>query len=188
MKELAETLKHPSKMYGLILINGVSRGINWFEGYETQTADPALLRALRRHSDENVNAKNVIKFLNSFLKRTSIITQRPNESNKNTNPPITLTCTIMHITRLSSPHKDDVSDTNDKCDPTKSSYFEFSNCSGTVLDEQAAKTAESIRSFPQGLDHISHKKNRTTVIMCFSPSSCRLQKERTNCSLISIRL
>ncbi|CAF4428268.1 unnamed protein product, partial [Adineta steineri] len=99
-------------------------------------------------------AKNVIKLLNSFLKRTPIIMERPNETNKNANPPITLTCTIMHITGFTSPHKDDVIDTNDKCDPTKSSYVEFSDCGGAVLDEQPAKTAEAIRLFLQGLGHI----------------------------------
>ncbi|CAF0744891.1 unnamed protein product [Adineta steineri] len=178
-------LKYPSKMYGLILINGVSRGINYFEGFtlkwptkdmpqttwtdplltyliwyhlgfETQTAHPDLVQSLRRHLEENVNAKNVIKLLNSFLKRTPIIMERPNEMNKNANPPITLTCTIMHITGFTSPHKDDVIDTNDKCDPTKSSYVEFSDCGGAVLDEQPAKTAEAIRLFLQGLGHISH--------------------------------
>jgi len=178
-------LKYPTKIYGLILINCISRGIGWFEGftlkwptkdmpqqtwtdalltyliwyhlgYETQTEHPDLVQALRRHLEENVNAKNVIKLLNSFLKRTPILMERPNESNKDANPPKSLKCAIMNITGFSSPHKDDVIDTNDRCDPTMSSYVEFSDCGGAVLDEQPAKTAEAIRLFLQGLGHISH--------------------------------
>ena len=59
----------------------------------------------------------------------------------------------MNVTGFSSPHKDDVIDTNDRCDPTKSSYVEFADCGGAVLDEQPAKTAEAIRLFLQGLGH-----------------------------------
>jgi len=62
-------------------------------------------------------------------------------------------CVIMNITGFSSPHKDDVIDTNDRCDPAKSSYVEFADCGGAVLDEQPAKTAEAIRLFLQGLGH-----------------------------------
>ena len=62
-------------------------------------------------------------------------------------------CTIINITGFSSPHKDDVIDTNDRCDPTMSSYVEFSDCGGAVLEEQPAKTAEAIRLFLQGLGH-----------------------------------
>ncbi|CAF0916546.1 unnamed protein product [Adineta ricciae] len=178
-------LKYSSKIYGLILINCVSRGIGWFEGFtlkwptkdmpqqtwtdavltyliwyhlgfETQTAHPDLVQALRRHLEENVNAKNVIKLLNSFLKRTPIEMERPNESNKNADPPKFLKCTVLNITGFSSPHKDDVVDTNDRCDPTKSSYVEFADCGGAVLEEQPAKTAEAVRLFLQGLGHISH--------------------------------
>jgi hypothetical protein len=99
--------------------------------------------------------------------------ERPNESNKNANPPKTLKykkkklysekkiffynssyrCTIINITGFSSPHKDDVIDTNDRCDPTMSTYVEFSDCGGAVLEEQPAKTAEAIRLFLQGLGH-----------------------------------
>ena len=35
---------------------------------ETQNEHPDLVQGLRRHLEENVNAKNVIKLLNSFLK------------------------------------------------------------------------------------------------------------------------
>ena len=56
-------------------------------GYESQTTHPDLVQALRSHLEENDNAKNVIKLLNSFLKRTTIIMERPTELNKNANPP-----------------------------------------------------------------------------------------------------
>ncbi|CAF3009667.1 unnamed protein product [Rotaria socialis] len=178
-------LKYSSKVYGLILINCISRGLSWFEGfslkwptqdmpqqtwtdplltyltwhhlgYETQITHPDLVQALRRHLEENVNAKNVIKLLNSFLKRTPILMERPNESNKNSNPPKSLKCTVVNITGFSAPHKDDVIDTNDKCDPAMSSYVEFADCGGAILEEQPAKTAEAIRLFLQGLGYISH--------------------------------
>ncbi|UJR33050.1 hypothetical protein I4U23_020509 [Adineta vaga] len=178
-------LKYSSKIYGLILINCVSRGIGWFEGFtlkwptkdmpqqtwtdplltyliwyhlgfETQGTHQDLVQALRRHLEENVNAKNVIKLLNSFLKRTPIEMERPNESNKNANSPKVLKCTVLNITGFSSPHKDDVIDTNDRCDPKKSSYVEFADCGGAILEEQPAKTAEAIRLFLQGLGHISY--------------------------------
>ncbi|CAF4167349.1 unnamed protein product, partial [Rotaria sp. Silwood2] len=178
-------LKYSTKIYGLILVNCISRGIGWFEGftlkwptqdmpqqawtdalltyliwyhlgYESQSAHPDLVQGLRRHLEENVNAKNVVKLLNSFLKRTPILMERPNELNKNANPPISLKCNIINITGFSSPHKDDVIDTNDKCDPAKSSYVEFADCGGALLEEQPAKTAEAIRLFLQGLGYISH--------------------------------
>lgn len=44
-------------------------------------------------------------------------------------------------------------DTNDRCDPATSSYVEYADCGGAVLEEQPAKTAESIRLFLQGLGH-----------------------------------
>jgi hypothetical protein len=62
-------------------------------------------------------------------------------------------CTVLNITGFSSPHKDDVIDTNDRCDPAMTSYVEFADCGGAVLDEQPAKTAEAIRLFLQGLGH-----------------------------------
>lgn len=62
-------------------------------------------------------------------------------------------CTVLNVTGFSSPHKDDVVETHDQCDPTTSSYLEFSDCGGAVLDEQPAKLAEAIRLFLQGLGH-----------------------------------
>lgn len=62
-------------------------------------------------------------------------------------------CTVLNVTGFSSPHKDDVVDTHDRCDPTKSSYLEFSDCGGAIIDEQPAKLAEAIRLFLQGLGH-----------------------------------
>jgi hypothetical protein len=64
----------------------------------------------------------------------------------------------MNITGFSSPHKDDVIDTNDRCDPAMSSYVEFSDCGGAVLEEQPAKLAEAIRLFLQGLGHSKSSK------------------------------
>jgi hypothetical protein len=105
-----------------------------------------------------------------LVRRTPILMERPSESNKNDNPSKSLKykkkffgfcyfnnslcrCVIINITGFSSPHKDDVIDTNDRCDPAKSSYVEFADCGGAVLDEQPAKTAEAIRLFLQGLGH-----------------------------------
>ena len=62
-------------------------------------------------------------------------------------------CTVINLTGFSSPHKDDVIDTNDRCDPSITSYVEFADCGGAVLEEQPAKTAEAIRLFLQGLGH-----------------------------------
>ncbi|CAF1022306.1 unnamed protein product [Didymodactylos carnosus] len=129
-------LLQPSKIYGLVLINCISRAIGWFEGFsikETQSTHSDLVQSLRRHLEENVNAKNVIKYLNSFFK-----------------------CSVINVTGFTSPHKDDVVDTNDKCDPAKSSLVEFSDCGGFVLEEQPAKMAESFRLFLQGLGYLSH--------------------------------
>jgi len=82
--------------------------------------------------------------------------ERPTDANKNMKPPRTLQCSVMNVTGNMSPHQDDVVDTNDKCDPTKSSLVEFSDCGGAVLEEQPAKLAESFRLFLQGLGHLSH--------------------------------
>ena len=59
----------------------------------------------------------------------------------------------MNITGVSSPHKDDVIETNDRCDPKLASYLEFPDCGGAVLDEQPARTAEAIRLYLQGLGY-----------------------------------
>ena len=62
-------------------------------------------------------------------------------------------CTVLNVTGFTSPHKDDVIDTQDHCDPRKASYVEFSDCGGAILDEQPGKMAEAIRLFLQGLGH-----------------------------------
>ena len=59
----------------------------------------------------------------------------------------------MNITGVSSPHKDDVIETNDRCDPKLATYLEFPDCGGDVLDEQPARTAEAIRLYLQGLGY-----------------------------------
>lgn len=66
---------------------------------------------------------------------------------------------VINITGFSSPHKDDVIDTNDLCDPTQCSYVEFSDCGGAILEEQPAKTAEAIRLFLQGLGYSKSLNN-----------------------------
>jgi len=62
-------------------------------------------------------------------------------------------CSVVNITGSSSPHKNDVIDTNDRCNPATTSYVEFSDCGGAIIDEQPAKLAESIRLFLQGLGY-----------------------------------
>jgi hypothetical protein len=59
----------------------------------------------------------------------------------------------MNITGSTSPHKDDVVETNDLMDPATTSYVEFSDCGGAILDEQPAKMAEAVRLFLQGLGY-----------------------------------
>ena len=59
----------------------------------------------------------------------------------------------MNITGVSSPHKDDVIETNDRCDPKLTTYLEFPDCGGAILDEQPARTAEAIRLYLQGLGY-----------------------------------
>ncbi|CAF1359026.1 unnamed protein product [Adineta steineri] len=174
-------LKYSSKINGLILVNCSTRGVGWLEGFSlkwptkdipeqrwtesllnyliwhlvgstSESTQYELANDLRDHLENNCNVRNVIKLLNSYLKRTAIpITQ----SNKKMNPSQSLQCSVINITGSSSPHKDDVIDTNNQCDPAMTSYVEFSDCSGAVLDEQPAKLAESIRLFLQGLGYIS---------------------------------
>ena len=69
----------------------------------------------------------------------------------------------MNVTGFSSPHKDDVIDTNDRCDPIKSSYVEFSDCGGAILDEQPAKLTEAIRLFLQGLGHSEFEPKKISI-------------------------
>jgi len=54
----------------------------------------------------------------------------------------------------STPHDDDVIDTNGRLDPTKSSLVKFSDCGGMVLEEQPAKMAEALRYFLQGIGYV----------------------------------
>lgn len=74
-------------------------------------------------------------------------------------------CTVLNITGFTSPHKDDVIDTNDRCDPANSSYVEYADCGGAILDEQPAKTAESIRLFLQGLGHSTFTGNNPHLLL-----------------------
>ena len=76
-------------------------------------------------------------------------------------------CSVLNITGCSSPHKDDVINTNDRCDPTRTSYVEFTDCGGAVIEEQPAKLAESIRLFLQGLGY----SKKTLSIFEISPHS-----------------
>ncbi|CAF1335904.1 unnamed protein product [Rotaria sp. Silwood1] len=175
-------LQYPTKIYGLILINCVSRSVGWLESFSVKrtakdvtqqhwteallsyliehnlgsTSDPDLVNMVRRHLEENVKAKNVIKLLNSYLTRTALPINRPADTGRKANPSGTLKCSVINITGSSSPHKQDVMDTNDRCDPSMASYVELADCGGAVLLEQPAKLAESIRLFLQGLGYISH--------------------------------
>jgi hypothetical protein len=79
-------------------------------------------------------------------------------------------CTVINITGFSSPHKDDVIDTNDRCDPTMTSYVEFSDCGGAIIDEQPAKLAEAIRLFLQGLGYSKKDSFFETIKSVFSVS------------------
>jgi hypothetical protein len=89
-------------------------------------------------------------------------------------------CTVINITGFSSPHKDDVIDTNDRCDPTMSSYVEFSDCGGAVLEEQPAKLAEAIRLFLQGLGH--SKSIKFSFLKLISLFSCSYEYSKIfNC-------
>jgi len=178
-------LKYPPKIYGLILINCMTRGVGWLEGFslkwptkdipdqqwtvsllnyllwyhlgsDAQTSSPDLVHIIRQHLEENVNVRNVIKLLNSFFKRTAIPIVREEKLDKHNDTTKNLHCQILNITGSKSPHKDDVIDTNDRCDPKNSTYVEFSNCGGAILEEEPAKTAEAIRLFLQGLGYMSH--------------------------------
>ncbi|CAF2586326.1 unnamed protein product [Rotaria sp. Silwood2] len=178
-------LQYPSKIYGLILVNCVARSVKWLENFSikrtvkdmaqqhwtdallnylieyhlgsaTQVSDPDLVNMLRRHLEENVKAKNVIKLLNSFLTRTAIPMDPPAVGSKGANSSRTLKCSVINITGSTSPHKQDVMDTNDQCDASMASYVEVVDCGGAVLLEQPSKLAESIRLFLQGLGYLSH--------------------------------
>ncbi len=62
-------------------------------------------------------------------------------------------CSILNITGDSSPHEDEVVETNGRLDPTKSSFVKFGDCGGMVLEEQPAKVAEALRHYLQGLGY-----------------------------------
>lgn len=208
-------LKYPSKFYGLVLVNCVTRSARWLEGFslkwptkdipdqkwtdslmkyllwyhlgsETQKTQPDLEDLLRRHLEENVNVKNVIKLMNTYFKRTAIHMERPNLSNKETN---TLNCSVLNVTGVSSPHKDDVIETNDCCDQTRTTYVEFTDCGGSILDEQPAKLAEAIRLFLQGLGYMSHLSiPRYSTAARLSEQIADYQREHGSSSKVPRRL
>ncbi|CAF0764533.1 unnamed protein product, partial [Didymodactylos carnosus] len=130
--------------------------ISYHLGNETQSTHLGLVQSVRRHLEEDVNPRNVMKYVNSYFKRTSITMEQPSDANKNSVPSKTLKCSVINVTGFSSPHKNDVFFTNDKCDPSKSSLVEFADCGGFVLEEQPAKMAEAFRLFLQGLGTLSH--------------------------------
>lgn len=75
-------------------------------------------------------------------------------------------CSVLNITGFSSPHKEDVINTNDRCDPTRTSYVEFTDCGGAVIEEQPSKLAESIRLFLQGLGYSKKNNFELQNIIC----------------------
>lgn len=175
-------LTHPDMVNACIFINCVTTKCGWIEwGYQkwnrwylgsgqyTDFTNNYLLwhhfgyNSLEHNHDlvetysrifPKINPVNLGLLVSSYISRTDLGIER-HDFEHNVQK-FNFKCSVLNITGDSSPHEDDVVETNGRLDPTKSAFVKFSDCGGLVLEEQPAKVAETLRHFLQGLGYVPH--------------------------------
>lgn len=122
-------------------------------GYQTLERNYDLIETYSRIFSR-LNPVNLSHLINAYINRTDLGIQRKDFESHYTVPTFNFKCSILNVMGDSTPHDDDVIDTNGRLDPTKSSLVKFSDCGGMVLEEQPAKMAEALRYFLQGIGYV----------------------------------
>lgn len=176
-------LKHPTHVAGCAFMNLVSTKTGWVEwGYQKWnnwylasgqytefTKNYLLWHHFGYHTWENchdlvetysrifsrINPINLSHLISSYINRTDLGIDRKNFDTTNPNP-FNFKMPVLNVMGDSTPHDDDVIDTNGRLDPTTSSYVKMADCGGMVLEEQPAKMAECLRCFLQGLGYATN--------------------------------
>lgn len=176
-------LLHPDLVTGCVFINLVSTKVGWVEwGYQKWnnwylasgqytefTKNYLLWHHFGYHTWEKchdlvenysrifsrINPINLSHLCNSYINRSDIGIQRKNFENSSPDP-YNFKMLVLNVMGDSTPHDDDVVDTNGRLDPTKSSFVKIADCGGMVLEEQPSKMAECLRCFLQGLGYATN--------------------------------
>lgn len=197
-------LHHPDFVAGCVFMNLVSTKCGWVEwGYQKWsnwylgsgqftefTKNYLLWHHFGYHTWENchdlietysrifsrINPVNLSHLISSYINRTDLGINRKDFENNLANP-FNFKMPVMNVMGDSTPHDDDVVDTNGRLDPTTSSYVKMQDCGGMVLEEQPAKLAESMRCFLQGLGYATNLSVTKHSISNRNFEQARKQKE-----------
>lgn len=124
-------------------------------GYNTWEKNHDLIETYSRVFPK-LNPINLGHLINSYIYRSDLGISRDESTNSPNFHKFNFKCSILNITGDSSPHEDEVVETNGRLDPTKSSFVKFGDCGGMVLEEHPAKVAEALRHYLQGLGYVPH--------------------------------
>lgn len=175
-------LQHPDFVTGCVFINLVSTKTGWIEwGYQKWnnwylasgqytefTKNYLLWHHFGYHTWEKchdlienysrifsrINPKNLSHLISSYINRTDLGIERKEDSTSSN--PFNFKMPVLNVMGDSTPHDDDVVDTNGRLDPATSSFVKMADCGGMVLEEQPAKMAECLRCFLQGLGYVTN--------------------------------
>lgn len=175
-------LWHPTRVEALVLLELVASNGGWIEwgyqklcvrqlknkglttfvedyllwhhfGKKTKEENMDLVHAFKQSIQSVLNPRNLSLFINSYLHRTDLQIHRPDKTSAKKVQ--ALKCPALLITGATSPHQDDVVNTNSRLDPEVSTYFSVSESGGMPLEEQPHKVATSVILFLQGLGYLT---------------------------------
>ncbi|XP_015767878.1 PREDICTED: protein NDRG4-like [Acropora digitifera] len=142
-------------------------------GKKTKEENLDLVHSFKQSIQSVLNPRNLSLFINSYLQRTDLQIHRPDKTTSK--KVLCLKCPALLITGATSPHQDDVVNTNARLDPEISTYFSVSESGGMPLEEQPHKVATSVFLFLQGLGYLTHlhaKPPKVTPPATREPSVC----------------
>ena len=123
-------------------------------GKKTKEENLDLVHSFKQSIQSVLNPRNLSLFINSYLQRTDLQIHRPDKTTSK--KVLCLKCPALLITGATSPHQDDVVNTNSRLDPEISTYFSVSESGGMPLEEQPHKVATSVFLFLQGLGYCKY--------------------------------
>lgn len=142
-------------------------------GKKTKEENIDLVHSFKQSIQSVLNPRNLALFINSYLQRTGLQIHRPDKTSSKKVQ--CLKCPTLLITGATSPHQDDVVNTNSRLDPEISTYFNVSESGGMPLEEQPHKVATSVFLFLQGLGYCKYMMQylKIGVMLWASHNRCR---------------